>query len=125
MIVLHEYPLAIVDHFYFRKFLSVIRPFFKCPSRNTIKRDIFNIFISEKIDLRKLIEALTTAELQSLATCGRLVIRKKNICLSLLISLMQHGRCETLLSGTKFVNHSCLSITTYFLISACCCFWGG
>ncbi|CAN0829998.1 Zinc finger BED domain-containing protein RICESLEEPER 2 [Linum grandiflorum] len=56
MIVLHEYPLAIVDHFYFRKFLHIIQPLFKCPTRNTVKSDILKMYKSELENLRNVLE---------------------------------------------------------------------
>lgn len=42
MIVLHEYPLSIVDHTGFRRFVSALQPLFKMVTRNTI-RYAFNI----------------------------------------------------------------------------------
>ncbi|KAK9992708.1 hypothetical protein SO802_027693 [Lithocarpus litseifolius] len=40
MVILHEYPLAIVDHVGFRDFVGGLRPNFKIVGRNTLKRDI-------------------------------------------------------------------------------------
>lgn len=37
MIVLHEYPLCIVDHVGFRRFVSALQPLFKMVTRNTIR----------------------------------------------------------------------------------------
>ena len=37
MIVLHEYPLCIVDHAGFRRFMSALQPLFKMMTRNTIR----------------------------------------------------------------------------------------
>jgi hypothetical protein len=34
MIILHEYPLSIVDHYGFRKFVSALQPLFKMGTRN-------------------------------------------------------------------------------------------
>lgn len=39
-IIMHEYPLSIVNHVGFRRFLATLQPQFQCPSRNTIKKDI-------------------------------------------------------------------------------------
>ena len=36
MIVLHEYPLSMVDHAGFRRFVSALQPLFKMVTRNTI-----------------------------------------------------------------------------------------
>ncbi|CAN1291856.1 Zinc finger BED domain-containing protein RICESLEEPER 2 [Linum perenne] len=57
MIILHEYPMCIVDHIGFRRFLFIIQPLFHCPTRNTIKGDIFKIFDSEKKLLKKQLDA--------------------------------------------------------------------
>ena len=48
MIVLHEYPLTIVDHVGFRKYSNTLQPLFKMVSRNTIKNDILKIYDYEK-----------------------------------------------------------------------------
>jgi hypothetical protein len=37
MITLHEYPLCIVDHVGFRRFVSALQPLFKMVTRNTIR----------------------------------------------------------------------------------------
>ncbi|TVU46145.1 hypothetical protein EJB05_05663, partial [Eragrostis curvula] len=48
MIILHEYPLSIVDHHGFRKFVSALQPLFKMGTRNTIRRDIISFYEGEK-----------------------------------------------------------------------------
>ena len=48
MIVLHEYPLTMVDHVGFRKYSNTLKPLFKMVSRNTIKNDILKIYDYEK-----------------------------------------------------------------------------
>ena len=48
MIVLHEYPLSIVDHVGFRRYSNTLQPLFKMVSRNTIKNDILKIYDYEK-----------------------------------------------------------------------------
>lgn len=40
MIVLHEYPLSMVDHVGFRRFVGALQPLFKIGTRNTIRSDI-------------------------------------------------------------------------------------
>lgn len=47
-IILHEYPLSIVDHVGFRRYSRAIQPLFSVPSRNTIKNDIMKIYEVEK-----------------------------------------------------------------------------
>jgi hypothetical protein len=37
MIALHEYPLCIVDHAGFQRFVSALQPLFKMVTRNTIR----------------------------------------------------------------------------------------
>ena len=44
MIILHEYPLSIVDHIGFRKYSTSLQPLFRMVSRNTIKKDILSIY---------------------------------------------------------------------------------
>ena len=40
MVILHEYPFAIVDHVGFQDFVGGLRPNFKIVGKNTLKRDI-------------------------------------------------------------------------------------
>ena len=40
MIVLHEYPLSIVDHVGFKEFCATLQPLFKGICQNTLKSDI-------------------------------------------------------------------------------------
>ncbi|XP_031272245.1 zinc finger BED domain-containing protein RICESLEEPER 2-like [Pistacia vera] len=48
MIILHEYPLSMVDDLGFRKFCNTISPSFNIVSRRTIKRDIMKMYEVEK-----------------------------------------------------------------------------
>lgn len=57
MIILHEYPLAMVDHVGFKRYSFELQPLFKVPTRNTIKSDIFKIFEVEKEKTMKLMDA--------------------------------------------------------------------
>ena len=59
-IVLHEYPLSIVDHVGFRKFVSSLQPLFKMVSRNTIKNDILKLFQEEKTKAYMMFEKLSS-----------------------------------------------------------------
>jgi len=43
-IIMHEYPLSIVDHVGFKRYSFALQPAFKVPCRNTIKSDIFKIY---------------------------------------------------------------------------------
>ena len=55
MIVVHEYPLTMVEHHGFRKFVGGLKPLFKVPCRNTIKSDILKIYDFERLKTRKLL----------------------------------------------------------------------
>ncbi|XP_060965655.1 zinc finger BED domain-containing protein RICESLEEPER 2-like [Cannabis sativa] len=48
MIVLHEYPLNMVEHDGFRSFVNSLQPLFRHVSRTTIRRDISKIYENEK-----------------------------------------------------------------------------
>ncbi|XP_042386507.1 zinc finger BED domain-containing protein RICESLEEPER 2-like [Zingiber officinale] len=66
MIILHEYPLYMVDHVGFRRYFYALQPIFKVVSRNTIKTDIMKIFEYERNKTMKFLDlnasriALTT-----------------------------------------------------------------
>ncbi|RVW83512.1 putative AC transposase [Vitis vinifera] len=57
-IILHEYPLSIVDHVGFREFTTSLQPLFKMVSRNTIKGDIMKIYEVEKDKMISYLEKL-------------------------------------------------------------------
>ncbi|KAJ9557176.1 hypothetical protein OSB04_011790 [Centaurea solstitialis] len=48
MIIVHKYPLVMVEHHGFRKFVVGLQPLFKVPCRNTLKKDILKIYDYEK-----------------------------------------------------------------------------
>ncbi|XP_076922799.1 zinc finger BED domain-containing protein RICESLEEPER 2-like [Bidens hawaiensis] len=56
MVIVHEYPLVMVEHHGFRKFVAGLQPFFKVPSRNTLKSDILKIFYYEKQKTLRILE---------------------------------------------------------------------
>ncbi|KAK9757915.1 hypothetical protein RND81_01G194600 [Saponaria officinalis] len=66
MIILHEYPLNMVEHYGFRKFCKTMQPGFKVPCRNTTRKDIMTRYGVEKGIMSSLLEktkgkiALTT-----------------------------------------------------------------
>ncbi|CAL1375441.1 unnamed protein product [Linum trigynum] len=39
-ITMHEYPLSMVDHLYFKRFVCSLQPLFTVPSRNTILKEL-------------------------------------------------------------------------------------
>jgi hypothetical protein len=51
MICIHEYPLSMVDHAGFRRFCAALQPLFKVVSRNTIKKDILEMYEVQRISL--------------------------------------------------------------------------
>ena len=56
MIILHEYPLSIVEHVGFRDFSQSLQPLFKMVSHNTIKGDILKIYNYKRVKTMKMIE---------------------------------------------------------------------
>lgn len=56
MIILHEYPLSIVDHVGFRRFCHALNPAFHVVSRNTLKRDILKIYDVERVKTMRFME---------------------------------------------------------------------
>ncbi|KAG8372768.1 hypothetical protein BUALT_Bualt12G0101200 [Buddleja alternifolia] len=58
MVVLHDYPLSMVDHVGFREFVASFKSGFHMISRNTLKNDIMKIYGDEKVKCRKSLEKL-------------------------------------------------------------------
>ncbi|KAL0285413.1 UNVERIFIED_CONTAM: putative AC transposase [Sesamum angustifolium] len=56
MLVVDELPFKLVEHSGFRHFLSVACPMFDIPSRRTITKDIFNIYVNERARLKSFIK---------------------------------------------------------------------
>ncbi|KAK9750191.1 hypothetical protein RND81_02G179500 [Saponaria officinalis] len=56
MVIIHEYPLSIFDHFGFKDFVKSLNPLFKMISRNTLRNDILKIYKDEKLSLKRLLE---------------------------------------------------------------------
>ncbi|XP_057520741.1 zinc finger BED domain-containing protein RICESLEEPER 2-like [Amaranthus tricolor] len=56
MVIMHEYPLSMVDHIGFRRFVESLNSNFKMISRSTLKRDIMKMFKEEKLSLHKLLD---------------------------------------------------------------------
>ncbi|KAL8479050.1 hypothetical protein ACS0TY_030811 [Phlomoides rotata] len=54
----HEYPLSMVEHFGFRRFLSSLQPLFKVVSWNTVKNDIIKIYEFEKAKIIRILEKI-------------------------------------------------------------------
>jgi hypothetical protein len=60
MIIVHEYPLAMVDHVGFRKFCATLQPLFKVVSRNTIRKDILDMYEVQKKSMVKYFRSLSS-----------------------------------------------------------------
>lgn len=58
MIILHEYPLSIVDHEGFKEYSLTLQPLFKVPSRNTIRSDILKFHNEKKLETMSILEAI-------------------------------------------------------------------
>ncbi|KAF7832271.1 zinc finger BED domain-containing protein RICESLEEPER 2-like [Senna tora] len=58
MIVAHEYPLSIVDHFWFRSYSESVQPLFKVPTRNTTKKDILKLYEGYKTMSMKMVDKM-------------------------------------------------------------------
>ena len=56
MVVMHEYPLKMVDHLGFRSFVRSLNDNFKMMSRNTLRSDVLKLYNTEKNSLKVLLE---------------------------------------------------------------------
>ncbi|KAG5531998.1 hypothetical protein RHGRI_026573 [Rhododendron griersonianum] len=56
MIIMHEYPLSIVEHLWFKRFCYALQPLFHVVCRNTIKKDILMIYEVERMKTMRLLE---------------------------------------------------------------------
>ncbi|XP_023732209.1 zinc finger BED domain-containing protein RICESLEEPER 4-like [Lactuca sativa] len=75
MVILHEYPLSIVEHVGFKNFTRTIQPLFKCPYRNTLKSDIKMCMRWKKVRLSKRLK-ICKVELTLQLICGLRPIKK-------------------------------------------------
>lgn len=55
MVVIHEYPLSIVDHIGFRRFVKSLNSSFKMISRNTLRSDIMRMYNEDRASLKALL----------------------------------------------------------------------
>ncbi|CAN1186673.1 Putative AC9 transposase [Linum perenne] len=53
---MHEYPLSIMDHLYFKNFMFSLQPLFTVPYRNTIKNAILKVHVSERDRFKQMID---------------------------------------------------------------------
>ncbi|KAF1870898.1 hypothetical protein Lal_00030209 [Lupinus albus] len=56
-IIMHNYPLSIVDHVGFRRYSAALQPLFQVPSRNTIKKEIFKVYDFERECAMKMLDS--------------------------------------------------------------------
>ncbi|CAN1268070.1 Putative AC transposase [Linum perenne] len=52
VVLMHEYPLSIVEHLHFKRFCYSLRPLFSFPSRNTLKRDVMRMYFDERAKIQ-------------------------------------------------------------------------
>jgi hypothetical protein len=60
MTIIHEYPLSMVDHVGFRKFCATLQPLFKVVSRNTLRKDILDMYEVQKQSMLKYFRKLSS-----------------------------------------------------------------
>lgn len=60
MTIIHEYPLSMVDHVGFRKFCAALQPLFKVVSRNTLRKDILDMYELQKQSMLKYFRKLSS-----------------------------------------------------------------
>ncbi|KAL0402085.1 UNVERIFIED_CONTAM: putative AC transposase [Sesamum latifolium] len=59
MVILHDYPLSVVDHIGFRRYSTCLQPCFNMISRNTLKGDVLRIYKDERTKYYNFLEKLT------------------------------------------------------------------
>ncbi|KAL0312831.1 UNVERIFIED_CONTAM: Zinc finger BED domain-containing protein DAYSLEEPER [Sesamum radiatum] len=55
MVILHDYPLLMVEHISFRRFIASLRPCFNMVSINTVNSNIMKIYDDEKLKCYQLL----------------------------------------------------------------------
>jgi hypothetical protein len=78
MIILHEYPLCIVDHAGFRRFLSALQPKFKLVHRNTIRYLYVSSFMLDSLQYLIMLDSLNSSFLLSQLITAHLMTRLLN-----------------------------------------------
>ena len=56
MIIVHDYPISIVEHWGFRKYSNGLAPLFKVPCRATTKSDIMKVYETKKTSMLSCLE---------------------------------------------------------------------
>ncbi|CAN1338929.1 Putative AC transposase [Linum perenne] len=57
VVLMHEYPLSIVEHLHFKRFCYSLQPLFNVPSRNILKRDVMRLYFDERAKIQRLIDS--------------------------------------------------------------------
>ena len=55
-IIMHDYPLSIMDHIGLRRVFVSLQPLFKVPTRNTIKKEVLKVYDFEKKCAMKMLD---------------------------------------------------------------------
>ena len=55
-VVMHEYPLSMVEHLYFKRFVTSLQPLFHVPCRNTMKKEILKLYEHERMKIQRIID---------------------------------------------------------------------
>ncbi|KHN22193.1 Putative AC9 transposase, partial [Glycine soja] len=103
-IIMHEYPLSIVNHVGFRRFLATLQPQFQCPSRNTIKKEIFNVYDFEKSIVMKLLDT-NEGRVEITSDMWTTSNQKKRLC-NALVECLLDWNIDTKLSTITLDNCS-------------------
>ena len=74
MVIMHEYPLSIIDHIDLKRYSKDLNPTFKMISRNPLKRDVIKVFEHEKSKTMRLLGVSKVRWLSPLI-CGHLKIK--------------------------------------------------
>jgi len=112
MMVMHEYPLAIVDHAGFKRFVHSLNSNFKLISWNTLKGDIMKMHSNERMTLKKLFEDYGARI--AITTDMWIASHQKRVTWpSWLILLMKNGCCKTRVEVTSFFKEN------FYILSLC------
>lgn len=68
-IIMHEYPLNIVEHEYFVDFIISLHPSFPIKSRTTVRKDLMDFFSKKRKGCMNILIPLS-AVLAQLCSCG-------------------------------------------------------
>lgn len=56
-IIMHDYPLSIMDHVGLKRVFTSLQPLFKVPTRNTIKKEVLQVYDFEKKYAMKMLDS--------------------------------------------------------------------